>query len=482
MININKVIIENFQSHENTVLEFHNGLNVILGSSDQGKSAVIRAIKWALYNEPRGMDFIRHGTKGAKVIIELSNSYTITRERTQSKNRYILKEPNGEEMVFESFGNEIPLEIINAHKISKFKLDSDLQSSLNLGNQLDGPFLLSETGAVRAKAIGRLTGLHIIDKSIRDTISDIKKETQINTVLNKELSEINEELKNYENLNNIEKNLIETEDFIRRLENLNMKLENLQKVNQAYLFVNSEYKKNLNLLNSFNQLKDFEIILAKLENNLTNLKTFKRIKTEYFYNSSQIKELTSVLVQTEKIDEIDILLNKLINLRDLYTKINSIKQNLKVLDDEIKKIDKIIEITSNIYIYDDIIINVSNKVQKLDCLKKAYQKLNFTNQEMEKIKEICVQKKTLFSYSEMVKQADINLIKLNKLLLISEKNKTLMSSINEGIEYLKNNDIMMEEYLSQYAILLQKHEKCPLCFSEISEDKIDDIIKCYKEV
>jgi DNA repair protein SbcC/Rad50 len=46
MTYINKVRIENFQSHEDTLMEFHKGLNVITGPSDHGKSAVMRAIKW----------------------------------------------------------------------------------------------------------------------------------------------------------------------------------------------------------------------------------------------------------------------------------------------------------------------------------------------------------------------------------------------------------------------------------------------------
>ena len=54
MTNIKKIIIDNFQSHEHTEIEFGPGLNVIVGPSDYGKSAVVRALRWVLYNEPRG--------------------------------------------------------------------------------------------------------------------------------------------------------------------------------------------------------------------------------------------------------------------------------------------------------------------------------------------------------------------------------------------------------------------------------------------
>ncbi|HAA42512.1 MAG TPA: chromosome segregation protein SMC, partial [Ruminiclostridium sp.] len=82
MIRIEEIIIENFQSHKNTKITFKDGLNVIIGASDHGKSAIIRAIKWVLYNEPRGSDYIRQGANYARVTLKMSNGYTIIRERS----------------------------------------------------------------------------------------------------------------------------------------------------------------------------------------------------------------------------------------------------------------------------------------------------------------------------------------------------------------------------------------------------------------
>ena len=47
---IEAIEITNFQSHANTVLEFHEGVNVIKGTSGHGKSAIIRALEWLLTN------------------------------------------------------------------------------------------------------------------------------------------------------------------------------------------------------------------------------------------------------------------------------------------------------------------------------------------------------------------------------------------------------------------------------------------------
>ena len=54
---ITKIEIKNFQSHKHTVIDFSNGVNVIIGSSDCGKSAIIKAMRWCITNSPAGNSF-----------------------------------------------------------------------------------------------------------------------------------------------------------------------------------------------------------------------------------------------------------------------------------------------------------------------------------------------------------------------------------------------------------------------------------------
>ena len=41
---IKKIIMKNFESHENSEIEFSGGLNLIIGQSNQGKSSIVRAL------------------------------------------------------------------------------------------------------------------------------------------------------------------------------------------------------------------------------------------------------------------------------------------------------------------------------------------------------------------------------------------------------------------------------------------------------
>lgn len=175
-----RAVIDGFQSHAHTELAFTDGLNVIVGPSDQGKSAALRAIRWCLYNEPRGTEFVRNGTRNCKVALTMSDGAEIVREVQVSKagkaerNQYTVALPGQAPQVFEGFGTKPPAEVIAAHGMPEVKLDTDKAMTLNIASQLEGPFLLSETGSFASKALGRLLGVHVVDAAIRDTQRDSK--------------------------------------------------------------------------------------------------------------------------------------------------------------------------------------------------------------------------------------------------------------------------------------------------------------------
>ena len=54
---IDKIKIQNYQSHENTELELSPGINVIIGETDRGKTSILRALNWMFSNRPLGEGF-----------------------------------------------------------------------------------------------------------------------------------------------------------------------------------------------------------------------------------------------------------------------------------------------------------------------------------------------------------------------------------------------------------------------------------------
>ena len=51
---ITSLSIKNWQSHKDTKLDFVNGVNVIIGVPNSGKTAVLRALLWLIENRPKG--------------------------------------------------------------------------------------------------------------------------------------------------------------------------------------------------------------------------------------------------------------------------------------------------------------------------------------------------------------------------------------------------------------------------------------------
>lgn len=218
---IKKLVVDNFQSHEHTEVEFGPGLNVIVGPSDHGKSALVRALRWVFYNEPRGASFIRVGAQLCRVRVEMDDGTVVTRLRSSSgKNQYLLQMPGEEETVFEGFGSDVPVEVIQATGIRKILVDEHNKAELNLGEQLAGPFLLAENGAVRAKVIGQLGGVHLLDWAQRSVNTDLRRLRDEENRIRERLEHLAEALQAYEHLPELQDRIAQIADLLQQAEDI----------------------------------------------------------------------------------------------------------------------------------------------------------------------------------------------------------------------------------------------------------------------
>ena len=196
--------ISNFQSHKDTELVFHEGLNVLTGGSDQGKTAIVRALIWAIQNKPGGSSFIRHGAKEATVELLLEEGYKIIRKKSASSNTYELNDT-----IFTAFGVDVPEEIKKVLNMS----------SVNIQQQLDSIFLLSETPGAVAAHFNKVANLEVIDTSISYINSEVRS---INGRIKHTTLDITgklDELSKFEYLEHFEKDL----KIIEGLENKRIK-------------------------------------------------------------------------------------------------------------------------------------------------------------------------------------------------------------------------------------------------------------------
>ncbi|MCG4587022.1 DNA repair exonuclease, partial [Anaerosalibacter bizertensis] len=121
------------------------------------------------------------------------------------KNLYYLYNSENKEQIFEGFGTNVPKEIIEATNIRKVYLDGKQTNSINISDQLEGPFLLSEKTATRANSIGRLVGVHIVDDAVRDTLKDIRNLNLSKRNLTEQLNKLEKNLEEYNYLEQLQK-------------------------------------------------------------------------------------------------------------------------------------------------------------------------------------------------------------------------------------------------------------------------------------
>lgn len=150
---IKSIHIKNYQSHADTELEFHPGVNVLVGSSDSGKSAIFRAMTWAMTNRPLGNAFCRWGTKKTQVDLIVNPDITIGRTKSKSENNYLFQ---GRELLA---GTEVPEDIQRTLKIDP---------QINIQQQISAPFLLSSSPGEVAAFFNDIAGLSDIDLSIKN--------------------------------------------------------------------------------------------------------------------------------------------------------------------------------------------------------------------------------------------------------------------------------------------------------------------------
>lgn len=218
--------LENFQCHAHTRLTFSPGLNVIVGPSDQGKTALLRALRWVLHNEPRGSDFVRVGADSCRVTVAFDDGTRITREKGARANRYVL-EKDGEQQVFEAVGWDVPPAVKAAHGMAALRLDADTEIPLNLGGQLEGPFLLEAPGSLRAKAIGQVIGAHIIDAATRDVLADEARAARDEAQLGGDIAVREKDLEAFADLPAREEALKRVEGLLARVEEARQRVEQL---------------------------------------------------------------------------------------------------------------------------------------------------------------------------------------------------------------------------------------------------------------
>ena len=341
---IKKIQIQNFQSHKETTLRLDPGVNIIVGTTDSGKTSILRALRWVIWNRPSGDDFRSWwgGNTSVEVIINERNSpepdkdfTSIIRSKSDKNNQYFL---NGTDNVFKAIGTDVPQEVKDILNVSE----------VNLQRQLDSPFLLTETPGNVAKHFNKIAHLDIIDTSVSNISSWIRGINGEIKHQEKSLVELKEAKKKFKYLKDMEKDVLFLEEKKEEIDKLYNDLEKLSllelklssndqwiQIHTDEIAVEPELDDILSLFTKMKSLKEKQGTLYHIRVKLVKLKNAITEGKELIKAESDVDEILTLYedLRIAKSDQHKI--NKKIKAADIIQSSIKLEQlNLKRLENK----------------------------------------------------------------------------------------------------------------------------------------------------
>lgn len=329
---ITQVKLKNFQDHADTTIDFTNGINLIVGSSDAGKSAILRAINLVFHNNYKRDSYIRHGEKECSVSVKFSDGVEVTRVKGEDVNSYLLTDAEGNIHSFPKVGTGIPDEI--KKNLGNPPLD-DKKRPISYADQMSSLFLVDLSSSDLPRTLSELTGIQhlqtsaeLLSKTARSYDRSIKDKKE-------KIEKLETELDNY---SYVDKDLERIEDIVEKLKDVNNQIE---KSNRARFFIEQNNK-------IFTEAKQIKVKLAKekafaeLKENFDELLLLnKKVSRSIFYLSEyqkiakEYKKTKSDLLACEQFltEENKDLMESVKKLIDTNTRSKSFIKNDKDLKD-----------------------------------------------------------------------------------------------------------------------------------------------------
>ena len=482
-----KLKLNNFKSHEHTVISFDRGISVIVGENGAGKSTILEAISFALFKQHTAKkidDLVRNNSNAMSVELEFTSNnrqYRIVREKRSNLKSSIYKKTSSDSgYVHICTGDR---EVANEIR-QILDIDSDLFLNAIYIRQGEIAELVDKTPAEKKQLIGKLLGLDALEKSWKNLLPFI------NEYENK-LSEIKGKLYNSDKLmEDYDKKRAEIESLKDRGHELEKEIDEVK----ALLDEISENRRNME--------REKEIY----DNQVTNLDVEKKTLSKLEEDKRGVQEnLDKIRKAEEEIGRLEKYVSKLdvyLDFEKSVTSIQKLKENEIEIEDKLESISNQKEIVANKkegynnYLSSDEDINKLNN-QKTNFEKELAAMAKLEQDKKDLLKNIEDERNDIedfFSRSKdkldndglhqdiLAEVDDFNHLEdatNNFIDEVSTKIKDLDNEIiakNEDIVVYKQNIKACEKPLDE---LEDVDNKCPVCQSDISSYKKKELMKHY---
>lgn len=483
---IEKIQINGFGKLENKDIELTDGINIIIGKNESGKSTLLKFINSMLYGISKN--------KRGKEISDLEKYTPWNTEKYSGKIKYKLDNEkqfeiyrnfkNKELKIYNNFGEDItPLFNVEKNKEIPFfyeqtNVDEDLflnsteiiQNEIKI-DKINQNLIIQKLSNLATTGNDNISYKKSIERLNKKQLEEIGTERSQDRPINKVINKINKlknekkELEEYED----KKYEIEKESNLikNKIKELNIKLEflnKLKKIKNIYLEEKNKININKEIIEEYNKKINYLEIEKEKINNSKNKNDNKKIKINKYIFTDIFLLIIFILINLY-------LKNNLFNLIYIFLLIpiiiylyknnklkNNYKKELKEINYNLEKINNEINLLNE---------NKNNKINELNNLEKEienkiknelitnkfnmsnYEQIIYNNEIEEKINIINkeINEKKLEEHKLMLDKENI-FPKIDKLVNVQEE---LEYAINEYNELKNNSEIVdiAKEYLEK---------------------------------
>lgn len=468
---IKSIYIEDFQSHEKSKIELGKPgeLTVIVGPTDSGKTAIVRALRLLLYNVPLGNDYIRVGQSQAAVAIEMADGVKVGRERSRgSINRYRITRPGESPTVFEGFGTSVPIEVQEATGVRVVSIGETLSLALNLSEQLDGPFLgKAVSGPAKAKILGALAGTEEVDEAQRTLGTDLHRAGQDEKRLAAEVEGLDTKIREYDYLPALAESIAALEVLIEDARSAQERLSVLGAARTRLDNINTQRAQALTILARWSGLHEAAIIY----NQTAALKSTVDMLRQHYNTLLRIARegegWIRVLSRWVNLPEAGGLVAEASDAQSKASSLSGLRGSLAATESGIERAQTAMKRWVNLGEASEHVYACPDLLTKLSSLENLKARQRSVKEQAHEIIRIHVRWAGLEGAAEHLGAASDTQTTLSALVGMSDSLTRVRQSQVVAESSLERHRKALGDAQSQYTDTLVALGQCPLCGSEV---------------
>jgi exonuclease SbcC len=378
--------------------------------------------------------------------------------------------------VFEGFGNAVPEEITAVHGIRPVRFDQK-EILLHFGSQLESPFLLFESGQNKAKTVGRIIGAHLIDQALKRAVSEHRGMVQEIRRLEEDHQDIEEKLKPYANLPELEESLRRAEEAYRSAREMQDRLQRLKRLAADLFVIRGDKRETQEKIRRLGRLQEAGEIVGQLERKQERYRRLARLSDQWEQVASEKARCLHVIDQSKELPRAGEWIRSLEAKRDRRMRLVSVDQRLRETQERRNRVE----------VWIKKLRPVSVSLKSLSSLEKEAARFQVFSRLQSGWISLVSEKKELTAAKEKFRRVpealellpslEFKAARLNGLLGKHQELADVRSRIGIGKEFVGKKEQEAAALMKQWADALRLMGKCPTCGTRVDASVFEHIME-----